>query len=73
MFSMEESPDYIDDSEPAEPEEPTEGFTNSKSDESRKSVMWKQASETSPLSKDDSEDFDDNIPEHNGDNEPTEA
>jgi succinoglycan biosynthesis transport protein ExoP len=73
MFSMEESPDYADDSETAESEEPTEGFTYSKSDESRKSVMRKRTRKTSPHSKEDSKDFDDNISERNGDNEPTEA
>ena len=73
MFSMEESPDYIDDSETTESEEPTEGFTYSKSDESKKSVMRKRTKKTSPLSKEGSEDFDNNISERNGDNEPTEA
>ena len=73
MFSMEESPDYIDDSETAESEEPTEDYTYSKSDESRKSVMRKRTRKTSPRSKEDSKDFDDNISERNGDNEPTEA
>ncbi|TSA53189.1 MAG: polysaccharide biosynthesis tyrosine autokinase, partial [Planctomycetaceae bacterium] len=73
MFSMEESPDYADDSETAESEEPTEGFTDSKSDESRKSVMRKRTRKTSPRSKEDSKDFDDNISERNDDNEPTEA
>jgi len=70
---MEESPDYIDDSETAESEKPSEGFTCSKSDESRKNVMRKRTRKTSPLSKEDSEDFDNNISERNGDNEPTEA
>jgi len=73
MFSMEESPDYADDLETAESEEPTEGFTDSKSDESRKSVMRKRTRKTSPRSKEDSKDFDDNISERNDDNEPTEA
>jgi len=73
MFSMEESPDYADDSETAESEEPTEGFTYSKSDKSRKSVMRKRTRKTSPRSKEDSKDFDDNISERKGDNETTEA
>ena len=73
MFSMEESPDYADNSETAESEKPTEGLTYSKSGESRKSVMRKRTRKTSPRSKEDSKDLDDNISERNGDNEPTEA
>jgi len=73
MFSMEESPDYIDDSETAGPEEPTEGFADSKSDESEKSVMQKRTGKTSPLSKDDGKEFDDNSSGRNDDDEPAEA
>lgn len=73
MFSMEEDSDYIDDSETAESEEPTKGFTYSKSDESTKSVMRKRTRKTSPRSKKGSKDFDNNVSETDDDNEPAEA
>jgi capsular exopolysaccharide synthesis family protein len=73
MFSMEESPDYIDDSETDESEEPTEDFTYSESDKPGKSVVQKQTQKTSTLSEEDGEDFDNDITGSNGDDEPSEA
>ena len=72
MFSMEENPDYVDDSETKESEEPAEGFTSSKSAESRESVMRKRTRKTSTLSEGNVED-DNNVPETDDDNEPAEA
>ena len=67
MFSMEDSPDYPDDSETPESEEPAEGFTSSKSAEPRESVERKQ---TSWLPEEEEEGGDDNnVSETDDDNE----
>ena len=72
MFSMEESPDYADDSETTESEDPAEGFTVSKSAESREDIMRKKTGKTSARPEENVED-DNNVSETDDDNEPAEA
>ena len=72
MFSMEDSPDYADDSEAHESEEPAEGFTSSQSAESRESIKRKRTGKTSWVPEEDGGD-DNNVSETDDDNGPAEA
>jgi hypothetical protein len=74
IFSMEESPDYAEDSETAESEEPDESFKHSKSTESGGSVVREKNKNNTTISNENSEEeIDDKISESNSDDEPTEA
>jgi hypothetical protein len=71
---MEESPDYADDSETAESEEPDESFEDSKNTDSSGSVVREKTKKNTTISNENSkEEIDDKISGSNSDDEPTEA
>jgi succinoglycan biosynthesis transport protein ExoP len=73
IFSMEESPDYADETETTESEEPDESFDYSKSTESSGSIVREKTKKTTTLSYEDSEEIDDKGSEPDSGDEPTEV